>query len=218
MPKRFDPRKYRRQNQVYGVPVRWWKAQICDCVDPSTGAPSETCTLCEANGRRYIEQTIPLSSFDGKPCRALLFETETELVDHELGAIKQGSTAIAVMPDELPLTRLDRIMPIDAQFVEGKRQTVQRGADAIDRLENRPVISIPWVARRETVYQLGRDYVVHETGIEWLDGPGAIAPDAGQMYAIEYQAGITFTLVDVHATIRANGDGGALPVEFVLTR
>jgi hypothetical protein len=219
MAKRFETLKYRRQNQVYGVPVRWWRALPCECVDPDTDQPDDACNLCEANGRRYVEQQIKLSAFDGNPSRVLVGQTKIAMVDAEFGSIKEGSTQISVMPDEIDLARLDRVSLIDPGLVETVRQIIERGEGLFDAVERTPVVSISLVIRSSTVYVNGRDFASHEHGITWLTGPDAIRPPEGVRYIVETQVRPVFTVLDVQSSARQSGsDGGLLPREFVLTR
>lgn len=223
----FDSRKYRRQNQKYGVPIRWWKALPCECRDPVSGASGvdesgAECELCIGNsGLRYIEQAIPNSVFDGQPCRALVFRTQFEMHDAEFGQIPQGSTGISVLFDELALARGDRVMPLDGQFRAIAREVLTRGAGDLTALSKSPVLAVSLLTANGVIYALGRDFAIRENadGIEWLTGPGSMRPDAGERVSIEYAVRPIYTLLDgPNAARQESSDGGALPYEFVLNK
>lgn len=207
----FDAGRYRRQNQTRGVVLRWWRALPCECVDPRSGEADAECTLCEADGRRYVEQ-FPISAFDGQPSRALVYQTQVEQQDAEWGPIKVGSTAISVMPDEMPITRLDRV--VVPSLREARCDTVTRGAGADDALPFAPVAAVSrveqnGVAFAATAWSLTLGNTLHWTGIA--------RPAPGTRVTVFCEVNPVFVALDAGGHPRPSGSGGPLPRELVLT-
>jgi hypothetical protein len=211
--KPFDSRRYRRQNQERGQQVRWWAAIPCECVDPPTGQRDSNCTLCEKDGFRYLEQEIP-DGIDGRPARAIFYETTVAHQDAEFGLIQVGQTAVSVFRDEIDLRR--KHILVGLHFVEPEGKVVVRGSGDIDVLTTGVVKSISLVTQGAMVYGPDLHYRPTETGIEWIH---ATRPAPGSRYSVAFDFHPRYVVLDINTQLQEMGsDERPLMTDFILVR
>lgn len=216
----FDSRRYRFQNQKSGKPVRWWKAFPCECVDPATGLRDEVCRAsppCNADGRRYEEQELPVG-IDGGSLKVLVSETKQEITAEGFGLLQAGSTVISLFRDLMPAARLDRVALLDR--FETHREVLVRGAlDETDALTY-PAYANYLSCRQNRmgggVDEFNSDHfgVALSGRVRWF---GPIQPAHGSRYTIEY---LHFPMYYVARCLANRGDGSdalPLPSDWVLS-
>ncbi len=213
--KPFDTAKYRRQQQLYGQPVRWWKALPCECVNPITGQRDAACVLCEKDGHRYEEQQVP-DGYDGQPARVLPYETTTAQKDEEFGLIQVGQTAVSVMPDEFDLARKDWLALLEMQ--ELARQIVARGGGDVDTLPYRSVAKVSAITQGAgeslELYTPGVDWELQGESVRWLSGH---RPAEGTRYSVQLWFNPLWVCVNLDTKMQGMGsDDKPLPREWIL--
>lgn len=165
---------YRQQYRLHGRPVRWWKAHPIPAgtIGPN-GEPRDT------NGHYYVEQS---QAVGGKPlseARAIFWSTMTSVPHREFGYVAQAMTEIGVLPDEIYLSKFDRIAPSDIEWLA--RNLVTRGSHEHDRLPNKPVTNILSVVVNGELMD-SDDYRATENGILWENN----APSGNSKYSVKY--------------------------------
>ena len=211
----FKSRLYREQNQRYGVPVRWWKAFPCECIDPVTGQSDVNCPLCERDGRRYIEQSLP-NGLDGRPARVLVYESREAIAGTDFGPLPTGTLMMSSFPDLMPVARLDRVALLDRGKM--RRQVITRGAgtesdsdfDALDFTPVRDIISITQGA----VLIAAANYQMTDDGVRWT---GATRPAAGTRYTVDYASYLIHVCEHRVKDYGTGADGQPLQNEWALS-
>lgn len=201
---------HRQQHRDLGESLRWLKALHCRCYDPVTRACDPTCACGhDQQGMVYIEQALdPLF-------KALFSQTRQALVDPQFGLIEVNSLRISVLPDELPLARLDRVILIERQLTA--RPVLVRGTGmALDALTNTPVVAVQSIQQDTTTYAPGVDWQLNGNSIEWL--PGGQAPAAGSRYRVEHTYQPTYSFLGLEDNTTRCAPGAApLPMCGVLS-
>lgn len=214
MTKPFDSRKYRLQNQRYGVVARWWKATPCECIDPATGQSTGDCQLCEQDGRRYSEQTLPAGE-DNQPARVLVYESRGEIQTTEFDALPVGTSMISLFPDLMPVARLDRFA-LPGRW-EAQRQVIKRGSSDFDKLAFGPVAGIARIAQNDGIIASANYRVNSELASARIEWTGATRPAEGTNYSVEYHAYTPYYAAYRVKTYGMGSDGRPLQDEWALS-
>lgn len=178
---------------------------------PHTDARS--CTLCERDGYIYESQSVPSGA------KILVWNSQADMQVQEFGVIPAGSTLISYMPDEMALSRLDRITL--TQRGESTQERVTRGATATDALLLPPVVELLEVRDAAMVYEDGVSYQLTGNTIEWLvadEGDPAIPqPAEGTPYTVWYSYRPTYVFLGaVIEPSRPDADGAPMPQHVAL--
>lgn len=204
------PAYHRQQHQDLGESLRWLKAVHCRCYDPVTRTCDPNCDYGhDQYGMVYIEQVVDPSF------KALLAQTRQALVDPQFGLIGVNSLRLSVLPDELPLARLDRVILIERQLTA--RPVLVRGTGTtLDALANTPVVAVHSAQQDATTYMPGVDWQLNGGRIEWR--AGGQAPNAGSRYRVEHTYQPTYSFLGLEDNTTRCAPGAApLPLRGVLS-
>lgn len=187
---------FRAQMHEHGKVFRWWKAYDAEQGGAIPGA------VHERNGRAYVEQTLPAGA------KCFLHSTKFDMMDEQFGLLPAGSTAISVMPDEVELSRLDRLRVPDVLRLQGESLT-RTGTNAVLLYPPSQILK---------VFSGGAEvsptaYEMTPSGLLWKIG----APAVGASFSIEYRFVPTWEfLFSEQGVIQRGTDGVALPQRGVI--
>lgn len=168
---------FRREYRKHGRPVRWWKA-----LHVGVGNTGPGDIRPEANGYCFIEQE---TLKDGETALAglkvaIFWSTQGGVPHQEFGYVRMDSTEVGVLPDEIELSRMDRLCPADVSVRRNVQITKVSGTH--DLLPFKPVAEIVSIMANGVVLSAA-SYEVEARGIHWLSA----IPSVGTKLIVEYR-------------------------------
>lgn len=206
---------FREQYAQHGEGLRWFKAFQSSRNDARTNSYQRNVGAGASSGdsgRKWQEQTTALNGVPISDVRVLVWEASEQIADANFGRAVKNVTRISAIPDEVKLSRGDRIVLTAPARALLEQDTLKRGTSTVDALPLFPVAHIARVWDEARVYVAGTDYTKSSNNITWLAGAGVQSPASGARYNIEYarQPVYEFSFGD-EQLIRPDVEGNGLP-------
>lgn len=202
---------FRQQMRRQGQRVRWFKAMPCSCYDPGRNYYDRTCTKCSF-GQVLWEQTLDAG------VRVLISQLKKSYEHPQFGIIEAGQCSISVMPDELLLGNLDRLVLLDRRELQRERVLQPEDPEEAPVLAQDYPIELRMVCDDTTQFEVGADVTLDtaDGSLTWLDN----APAPGKLYAVEYFCNPVFWFINAEETPPSHNPtfGGELPQRGFLVR
>lgn len=177
----LNPEAFRSLIHMHGQKIRYWRASPCPCNNPQGGDYSRACPYGCQYGFLYEEVTL------GPAVRAYIYSSKSSILHPDLGWIKVATTMIETMADEIYLSRGDKILSVDAQYVA--RETRRRGSSDSDELSQLFAFAIDALIVQSASYVPGTDYQLqtdNATGVSTINWIGN-SPSEGTVYSVLYK-------------------------------
>lgn len=225
----LDPEDFRCLIEMYGMPVKYFRAIPCPHVNPEMNEAPRDCPLIATGdcvgAVAYREQQLPAGA------KVLFQRARKEVADSELGFVTVGDLMAYTMPDWIPLERLDRIVAMDWQYE--MRETRRRGTTDREKVTQKfpfALDAVSWlIGDSWEDAKVGEDVTLEvdeSTGIGeivWQSGKPSAIPDTN--YSVIYRYRPTFyasgiSLMPSRPTLGASCEGDSragLPVKALLT-
>lgn len=150
---------FRTQMRLHGERVRWWKAYRPAEGIAWSGLEGPGGEHPTSQGLLLIEQ--PLDS----AVRVQMYSNREEVVDESFGLIRIGTTMIACVPDEIELSRGDRVLGLDRTKLE--REVIEQDST----LSRQFPASITRIVSVSTGVIDANTYTLDGRTIDWVGTP-----------------------------------------------